>query len=199
MNEIKKVVSIRQYKSQMIMGHNQSFEEWMNSIETIIMNGAYEHSTTQRLYGKKHSQLLKKVQNIHKEHSDIIKMFHEGLFNKLLMSLETTNTNLTPFDAKSGRTPIPSIIAQFLLWGLDISKRETGNYELFRFYYHEALKNNFNMNELAQALFKDKSEYKLELSCHQYFPSVPASKQSNTNWVRSLRQSLKKIIENEKR
>ena len=205
---LKKRVFIRKYASMEKFRDDVTFEEWMNIIETSLEMGHGEYPARIALNRKEHTRLLKQLETILEKYSEIINEYHDETFNDLLEQVKWQNQCMKPISKRDGRHPIPGYIAHHLLRGMEISKKETGTYELFRIYYHNALKNDFNMPERAEKLANgywpegtkfDPKYYKLEKGYTNFFPTVPASLQPNNDWVRRFKQTLREIIKKEKR
>ena len=204
---LKKRVFIRKYASIEKFGDEVTFEEWMNTVETSLEMGHGEYQARIVINRKEHTRLLKQLETIATKYIEIIDEYHVENFNDLINQVRWQNQCMQPISKRDGRFPIPGYIAEQLLRGMGISKKETRNYELFRIYYHHAIKNDFNMPERAEKLANgywpegtkyDPKSYKLEKGYTNYFPSVPASAQPNNDWARRFKQTLKEIIKKEK-
>lgn len=204
---LKKRVFIRDYRNIQRFGDNVTFEDWMDTIEVSLSMGHGEYPAVMAINKKEHSRLLKQIETIASKYEDIIELFHQEPFKNLLEEIKFQNQIMQPARKRDGRFPIPGTIAMHLLNGMEISKRETGGYELFRMYYYHATENDFNLptraEKLANGYWPDGTKfnpkyYKLEKGYHSYFPLVPKKTQENEDWVRSMRQTLRKIIKDEK-
>ena len=210
MNELEKRVRIRFYENKVIYGPDQTFEEWMDSFEKTLMDYHFDHWAITHLYYEKHTNAFNQLKKIYQSHP-VLEMFHKNMFEEMFREIENENLKMRPpvgYEKNGGSYSIPAIVAQFIIWGMEISKRETKGYELFRIYYHHALNNDFNLPVRA----KDQSDkinfnpfgdtfnpdvWKFDYGFYQNFPGVPPKKQQSTDWARALKQTLKGIIKRE--
>ena len=182
------------------------FTTWMDSIEhdveLVYGFGKHNHIQAEQIFSdiSRLESVLKKFQLESPNASNMVSSELTQLTDSLLLIQNNKQMLFGEEKVKSGRRPIPSILANQLLNGLNLSKQQFGNYEYFRTYYHHACNNNFNLgkrselNRLQTSCCYDISEFDIDKNLGFQLPVAPASKPLDTSWARALKQTLKAAI-----
>lgn len=214
-SEFEKVVFLRSSLDENIpyvssyTSDPKDFIIWMDTIEhdVELVYGLGKHNLT--LAEKTFSDIdrLQSYLNKFKKEAFHASNMIDSELNTLLETLKLLESSkdylLGERDSKPGRRPIPSLIANQLLKGLDLSKKDYRSYEPFRLYLHHADENDFNLNKrkelgkLQTSSCDSFDHFNIKKYLNFQFPSVPAKERKETSWARALRQSLKAAVEND--